>query len=244
MNRLLQVAGALVLLGGGLRAQEDSLDKINKELNDLFRKAKEAGPDKKEIGALLDRALDVATDHKTDEQGFNAYVFVAQVARYVDEKKQVELFTESMDALIENFLNDDKMSQVVLGVLAHPEEAVKKKSQEYLEWIERDTKSDGVKCALEYRRTESAAASAIKPDAMKASIAKLQELKKKYGEKKGPDGAVWSKTIDEAIASVNDDLKLNGTAAKETSGEDLDGVAFKLADYKGKAVLLDFWGYW
>ena len=30
----------------------------------------------------------------------------------------------------------------------------------------------------------------------------------------------------------------------EIAGEDLAGVAFKLSDYRGKVVLLDFWGYW
>ena len=27
-------------------------------------------------------------------------------------------------------------------------------------------------------------------------------------------------------------------------GVDLDGVAFKLSDYKGKIIMLDFWGNW
>jgi hypothetical protein len=32
--------------------------------------------------------------------------------------------------------------------------------------------------------------------------------------------------------------------AQEIDGEDLDGVHFKLSDYRGKVVLLDFWGHW
>ena len=35
-----------------------------------------------------------------------------------------------------------------------------------------------------------------------------------------------------------------GKVALEIKGEDLDGVAFKLTDYRGKVVLLDFWGDW
>jgi hypothetical protein len=35
-----------------------------------------------------------------------------------------------------------------------------------------------------------------------------------------------------------------GMQVPEIEGEDLDGVAFKLSDYRGKAVLLDFWGNW
>lgn len=35
-----------------------------------------------------------------------------------------------------------------------------------------------------------------------------------------------------------------GQVAPDISGEDIDGVAFKLSDYRGKVVLLDFWGDW
>lgn len=35
-----------------------------------------------------------------------------------------------------------------------------------------------------------------------------------------------------------------GQAAPDIVASDLDGVEFKLSDYKGKAVLLDFWGHW
>lgn len=35
-----------------------------------------------------------------------------------------------------------------------------------------------------------------------------------------------------------------GMPAPEIEGEDLDGVTFKLSDYRGKVVLLDFWGDW
>jgi hypothetical protein len=32
--------------------------------------------------------------------------------------------------------------------------------------------------------------------------------------------------------------------APEITGEDIDGVTFKLSDYRGKVVVLDFWGNW
>jgi len=35
-----------------------------------------------------------------------------------------------------------------------------------------------------------------------------------------------------------------GNQAPEITGEDIDGVAFKLSDYRGKVVVLDFWGDW
>ena len=35
-----------------------------------------------------------------------------------------------------------------------------------------------------------------------------------------------------------------GQVAPEIEGEDIDGVAFKFTDYRGKVVVLDFWGHW
>jgi hypothetical protein len=35
-----------------------------------------------------------------------------------------------------------------------------------------------------------------------------------------------------------------GDAIPEVSGKDLDNIKFKLSDYRGKVVMLDFWGDW
>lgn len=34
------------------------------------------------------------------------------------------------------------------------------------------------------------------------------------------------------------------TQAPDIIGEDVDGKEFKLSDYRGKVVVLDFWGFW
>jgi hypothetical protein len=35
-----------------------------------------------------------------------------------------------------------------------------------------------------------------------------------------------------------------GQIVPEIAGEDIDGIPFKLSDYRGKVVVLDFWGHW
>lgn len=35
-----------------------------------------------------------------------------------------------------------------------------------------------------------------------------------------------------------------GMKAPDITGKDMDGVAMKLSDFRGKVVLLDFWGFW
>jgi hypothetical protein len=61
---------------------------------------------------------------------------------------------------------------------------------------------------------------------------------------RGPNGAVRS-------GPVNPQAPLNvargtqvGALALEIEGEDIDGKRFRLSDYQGKVVLLDFWGNW
>jgi hypothetical protein len=35
-----------------------------------------------------------------------------------------------------------------------------------------------------------------------------------------------------------------GTPVPDIVGEDLDGKTFRLSNYRGKVVVLDFWGHW
>ena len=53
---------------------------------------------------------------------------------------------------------------------------------------------------------------------------------------KGKDPAVIKPHLPEALAI--------GKAAPDITGEDIDGKEFKLSDYRGKVVVIDFWGHW
>ena len=93
---------------------------------------------------------------------------------------------------------------------------------------------------MAFKKVSQRAATAIDAASSKPVVAELEAMKKKYGEVKSPWGQTWGQLLDEQIEA----LKVIGTPAKEIAGNDLDGVAFKLSDYRGKTVLLDFWGYW
>ena len=54
---------------------------------------------------------------------------------------------------------------------------------------------------------------------------------------------VFSQTL--ACTAVVPAKALNiGKVAPEIEAEDIDGEKFKLSDYRGKVVVLDFWGDW
>ncbi|HMC89988.1 MAG TPA: hypothetical protein VKI17_10595, partial [Gemmataceae bacterium] len=77
---------------------------------------------------------------------------------------------------------------------------------------------------------------ASQPEAEKLFQSVIEELGK---------NAAKNPIVQQAQAEL-DDMKVRGLGrpAPEIAGNDLDGKAFKLSDYKGKVVLLDFWGFW
>ena len=54
---------------------------------------------------------------------------------------------------------------------------------------------------------------------------------------------VGPKTAPKGTGNGNVGLEI-GNVAMEIDGEDIDGQRFKLSDYRGKVVVLDFWGNW
>ena len=69
----------------------------------------------------------------------------------------------------------------------------------------------------------------------------LERVASEYADVKGRKATLG----DSAKADLHEmrDLVV-GKPAPEIAGEDLAGVAFKLSDYRGKVVMLDFWGNW
>jgi hypothetical protein len=233
MKRALLILGASILLGGGLRAQEDSFEKVQKDLNEVFRNANKSRPDPEEVSKLVDRLVDLGVDGKGEAAGFQSYQFSLQLLEYLPEEKQLPVFTEVMDALIESWLDQDDMAAVVQS-LGYMPQTVSAKATEYFDWIAKDSKNETVQCAVAVTKVRKEIGTTVDVAKTKSLIAKLEALKKKYGEKAKPFG------LDEEIEA----LKEVGKPVKEIVGPDLDGVTFKLSDYRGKVVLLDFWGYW
>ncbi len=67
----------------------------------------------------------------------------------------------------------------------------------------------------------------------------LDRAEKEYGEVRIPDGS----TVGEGAGKERFEIRHLGVGreAPEIEGEDQDGIRFKLSDYRGKVVLLDFW---
>jgi hypothetical protein len=71
----------------------------------------------------------------------------------------------------------------------------------------------------------------------------LERVVKDFPDAKDEKGRSLARDAKNRIDSILHPLTV-GTVAPEVEGEDTDGKAFKLSDYRGKVVLLDFWGNW
>ena len=70
----------------------------------------------------------------------------------------------------------------------------------------------------------------------------MESVAKDYADVKDARGRPIGKRA-EGWLFEKDHLQV-GNTAPEVEATDLSGVAFKLSDYRGKVVLLDFWGNW
>jgi hypothetical protein len=70
----------------------------------------------------------------------------------------------------------------------------------------------------------------------------LDLLAEKYGEIKDRGPAAFSDFV-KTERELNKIFGI-GQVAPEIEGEDIDGTKFKLSDYRGKVVVIDFWGDW
>ena len=67
----------------------------------------------------------------------------------------------------------------------------------------------------------------------------LERAARDYGDVKLPDGETVAEKAEPELFGIRH-LSV-GKVAPDIEGEDQDGVRFKLSDYRGKVVLLDFW---
>ncbi len=84
---------------------------------------------------------------------------------------------------------------------------------------------------------------AAEPDKLeKEAETVLEAAAEKYGDVDLGRGQTIAKVIKPILFEMR--FLSIGKKAPDIEGEDIDGKKFKLSDYKGKVVVLDFWGHW
>lgn len=241
------------------------MDSFDEAMQD-FRKAYEAAepserqsvfeehyPDPSEYGKKM---LAIAEAEPEDETAVEALTWVASRARG-------ELSSKAVKLMIEHHADSERMSDICMSIAFNePSE----NTQATLEKIFEENPNDKVKAAATHALTmfvdnvkqlksyaeqnpefehpsKAFAASFDMPEEeVEALFQRLQS--DKFRDLKPYEGR--DKTYGDIAESSLFELKnlQIGKIAPDIEGSDLDGVDFKLSDYRGKVVVLDFWGDW
>ena len=136
----------------------------------------------------------------------------------------------AMDPLIEHHVNNPKMGQVISTLSRTPTPQAEKWLTQISENAMGTVKANAVigRIALTSRKKD--------PDPEQ-----LDALEKMLDTYVKENTTLIARAEKELFALRNLSI---GKSAPEIVAADLDGVEFKLSDYRGKVVLLDFWGDW
>ena len=99
-----------------------------------------------------------------------------------------------------------------------------------------------VKAAAAYVRSTSLSANADPDEATKAKRQRYLDLAVQHGA----EVMLGKRSLADRAASTIFELEnlQIGNVAPDIKGEDIDGVEFALSEYRGKVVVIDFWGDW
>jgi len=179
------------------------------------------------------RFYKIAEDHSKDRVALDALVWVAQ------NGTGSPAFLKAVDQLLDKHPDDPAIERVAasLGRNSSPDAA------EALKMILAEAAKPQTKATAALSLGRSLAARVDKLGDNPAEADKVAAEAEKYFargiELSGKDAP---KDVERELTVLRT-LRV-GKEAPEIKAEDLDGKEFKLSDYRGKVVLLDFWGNW
>ena len=183
-----------------------------------------------DFGALRSTTLAAAKDYVGDEQ-CSLLVFAFRTSKGEAE------YGEILDLLRQYHVKSAVLAELSPSLAYLPQLAGARKATEFLTALERDAVDPGVLGWVVYAKhgptLETADAKSPEFQSAKAALTKAAAS--------SGDPRLQSRI---QATLVEKEHFAIGVTAPEIEGSDLDGVAFKLSDYRGKVVFVDFWGDW
>lgn len=145
--------------------------------------------------------------------------------------------TAAAYTLLDDHIKSPKLITIAesVGYLARPLGA--DGLQEFCERLAEESPDNMVRAWAMYARASAMSRGRDVPDDVKAEADALLAEAEKLAE-----GTLLADRI-AGPRFVEERLQI-GMEVPDIVGEDLDGVPFKLSDYRGKVVVIDFWGDW
>ena len=222
------------------RALMGELNKARQEIGNAYTQAK-TDEDREKVIAdyekkpaeFTGRALELAQKNPKDQVAFDALTFVVRNTRKDAEGDK------AVAILLQNHAN--RLGALLPRVQGASSPAVEKLCRAVAEKsTDHQIQAQALYSLANYlkNRTE-------KPELPAAEVEKISQEAERLLSKVSEKFADTGKLAEEAKEALAD-LRMFGIGktAPDIEGEDIDGKKFKLSDYRGKVVVLDFWGNW
>jgi hypothetical protein len=224
--------------------KEQDLDKTFRETKDPKARDGIIEQYKALVRTSASQCLQLAEKNPNDSAAVDALLWIADKSPVTASMPAGLEFNKALEILATKYPQSHKMGQLCEELAGKPAAAV---GQLLRAVLEKNPKRDiqGIACLSLGQYLSSLSADI----AHKAQAAQLQNEAQKYLEmaiNKYGDVKLAQETIgDRAKSDLYELLHLAvGKLAPELVGQDSDNKDFKLQDYRGKVVVLDFWARW
>jgi hypothetical protein len=177
------------------------------------------------------RFLELATKNPKDPVALDAAIWVVTSAGYTPAASQ------AVDIILRDFVDSPKLGPVCQSLADSPSPSAEKLLRTVLD-KNQNREVQAYACfslgQLLKGRSGSKAAATESENLFEQVVARYGDIKSYRGSLKDAANRELFELRNLAI----------GKTAPQIEGEDIDGVKFKLSDYRGKVVVLDFWGHW
>lgn len=224
---------------------------LQQEFKNLKQAAKEAGDDDEAVSAIYldfqksvlpefaERFAVVARGNKGSEIAYEAWTMVVGL---VDRGMSAPITTEALGALTSDHVGSVKLVELASNLRYSAQGIGEETAVLVLQTIAKDSPHREVKAAALFSLgavlSEDRPVGDPKVTQAKAVLGSLAE----YGDLKSPDGRSYADAAKGFLFAI-ENLSA-GRPCPDFSAVDAEGANFKLSDYKGKVVLVDFWGFW
>jgi hypothetical protein len=213
----------------------DEVDAVKEEFQDA-RREKALGIDK--CLGWIERLYAVADANPGSDEGFDALELVRQISSSRKSRELQRAAEPALARIIDGYSDDLERMGPFLRRNAENDEVVQA--------VLAKTKSPGVAATAHVIEIATIIdlgyGGKIPDDKAQHALALCKKMDQEFAGVKTADGELFSEMI------AGDRFQLEhlriGMVAPDIVAKDLDGVEFKLSDYRGKVVVLDFWGNW
>jgi len=215
-------------------------DEYMAKVREASAKAKEAKAEGKDAPAiplrpdyapLVERAQAAAKDYAGTDDAVQFLVFVVR-----NSGGKGEALTIAIETLAEKHLDHEALAQIAPQFGSLGRMVGEEKAPPLLDRFAKSANADVRGWAAYARHKKTIEEADRSGDAYRSTKAELQ---------KAAELAKDARLKNEITSAIEIREKFSvGLIAPDIEGQDLDGVSFKLSDYKGKVVFLDFWGDW